>query len=52
MTWHGYNSIKIPFGICGDIMTIPEKTSTCNNNPEESYAGQINKYTACFFYFC
>ena len=41
----GEKSIKSPFIIYADLECLLEKTSTCNNNPEESSATEINKHT-------
>ena len=41
----GEKSIKSPFIIYADLECLPEKISTCNNNPEEPSITEINKHT-------
>ena len=41
----GENSIKLPFVIYADLECLLEKTSTCQNNPNESSTTEINKHT-------
>ena len=42
---HGEKSMKLPFVIYVDLECLLEKMSTCINNPNESSATKINKYT-------
>ena len=41
----GEKSIKLPFGVYADLEYLLEKMSTCQNNPKESSATEINKHT-------
>ena len=41
----GEKSIKLPFIIYADLACLLEKMSTCQNNPNESSATEINKHT-------
>ena len=41
----GEKSIKLPFVIYVDLECLVEKMSTCQNNPNESSATEINKHT-------
>ena len=41
----GEKSIKLPFIIYADLECLLEKISTCNNNPDESSATEVNKHT-------
>ena len=41
----GEKTIRSPFVIYADLECLLEKISTCNNNPEESSATEINKHT-------
>ena len=41
----GEKSIKLPFIIYADLECLPEKMSTCQNNPNESSTTEINKHT-------
>ena len=41
----GEKSIKLPFIIYADLECLPEKMSTCCNNPKESSTTKINKHT-------
>ena len=41
----GEKSIKLPFLIYADLECLLEKTSTSENNPNESFTTEINKHT-------
>ena len=41
----GKKSIKLPFVVYADLECLLEKMSTCQNNPNESSATEINKHT-------
>ena len=41
----GEKSIKLPFAVYADLECLLEKMSTCQNNPNESSAIEINKHT-------
>ena len=41
----GEKSIKLPFVVYADLECLLEKMSTCQNNPNESSATEINKHT-------
>ena len=41
---HGGKSMRAPFVICADLECLPEKMSTCHNDPEKSSATKINKH--------
>ena len=43
---HGQNSMKVPFIIYADLVSLLEKMSTCHNNPEKSSTTKINKHTS------
>ena len=36
--------MKAPFVIYADLECLPEKMSTCHNNPEKSSTTKINKH--------
>ena len=40
-------SRKTPFVIHANTNLLLEKIHACDNNPEESFATKISKYTAC-----
>ena len=40
----GEKSIKLPFAVYADLECLLEKMSTCQNNPNESSATEINKH--------
>ena len=42
---HGEKSMKLPFVIYADLECLPEKMSTCQNNPNKSSTTKINKHT-------
>ena len=42
---HGEKSIKVPFTIYADLVSLLEKMKTCHNNPQKSSATKINKHT-------
>ena len=42
---HGEKSMRAPFVIYADLECLPEKMSTCHNNPEKSSTTKINKHT-------
>ena len=42
----GEKSIKLLFAIYADLECLLEKIRTCQNNPKESSANEINKHTA------
>ena len=42
---HGEKSMKLPFLIYADLECLPEKMSTCQNNPNKSSTAKINKHT-------
>ena len=42
---HGEKSMKVPFVIYANLECLLEKTSTCMNNPNESYTTKIIKHT-------
>ena len=42
---HGEKSMKVPFVIYADLECLPEKMSTCHNDPEKSSATKINQHT-------
>ena len=42
----GEKSMKLPFAVYADLECLPEKMSTCYNNPEESSTTKINKHYA------
>ena len=42
---HGEKSMRAPFIIYADLECLPEKMSTCHNNPEKSSTTKINKHT-------
>ena len=42
---HGEKSLKLPFLIYADLECLPEKMSTCQNNPNKSSTAKINKHT-------
>ena len=41
---HGENFMKAPFIIYADLESLPEKVSTCNNNPNKSSTIKINNH--------
>ena len=41
----GEKSIKLPFVVYAELECLLEKMSTCQNNPNESSTGKINKHT-------
>ena len=41
----GEKSIKLPFVVYADLECLPEKMSTCQNNPNESSTTEITKHT-------
>ena len=41
----GEKSIKLPFAVYADLECLLEKISTCQSNPKESSATEINKHT-------
>ena len=41
----GEKSVKLPFVVYADLECLLEKTSTCQNNPNESSTTEINKHT-------
>ena len=43
---HARSSMKVPFIIYADLESLPEKKSTCHNNPGKSSAVKINEHTA------
>ena len=42
---HGEKSMRAPFIIYADLECLPEKISTCHNDPEKSSTTKINKHT-------
>ena len=46
---NGEKSMKVPFVICADLECLPEKVSTCHNNPEKSSTSKISKHTPSGF---
>ena len=38
--------MKVPFIIYEDLESLPEKISTCHNNPKKSSTTKINKHSA------
>ena len=42
---HGEKSIKVPFTIYADLVSLLEKMKTCHNNPQKSSTTKINKHT-------
>ena len=42
----GEKSIKLPFVVYADLECFLEKMSTCQNNPKESSATEINKHVS------
>ena len=47
----GKKSIKLPFAVYADLECLLEKMSTCQNNPYESSATEINKHTSGYSIF-
>ena len=47
---HREKSMKAPFIIYADLESLPEKTSTCHNNPKKSSTTKINKPPSCSFF--
>ena len=47
----GEKYIKLPFVVYADLECLLEKMSTCQNNPNESSATEINKHTASGYSF-
>ena len=45
----GEKSVKIPFIVYHDLECLPEKISTCINNPEKSSTIKLNKHTPSGF---
>ena len=43
---HGKKSMTVPLIISSDLEALPEKMSTCHNNPINSSTAKINKHTA------
>ena len=48
---YGHKLIKLPFVIYTDFETNPEKTRSCDNNPEALYTTEAIKHTAFGFSF-
>ena len=48
---HVEKSMRAPFVIYADLERLPEKMSTCHNNPKKSSTTKVNKHTPSGYSF-